>query len=98
MQNTKQQTGFETFAKQLALAISSVLRNNLDFIEHLTNTIESNNEVQMLRDQTLQGLVYLTQMSRIQDEELFKICLDYWHFFAQDIMNKQRQYSMNFAG
>lgn len=52
----------------------------------------------MLRDQTLQGLVYLTQMSRIQDEELFKICLDFWHFFAQDIMNKQRQHSMNFAG
>ena len=37
------QAGFETFAKQLALAISSILKNNLDFIESLTNTIEANN-------------------------------------------------------
>ena len=43
VQNTKMQAGFETFAKQLALAISSVLRNNLDFIEGLTNTLEANN-------------------------------------------------------
>ena len=45
VQNTKSQAGFETFAKQLAIAISSVLRNNLDFIENLTNTIEANNEI-----------------------------------------------------
>lgn len=50
VQNTKSQAGFETFAKQLAIAISSVLRNNLDFIESLTNAVESNNEIQMLRD------------------------------------------------
>ena len=61
-------------------------------MEGLTNTMEANNEVQMLRNQTLQGLTYLAQMSRIQDEELFKICLDFWHFFANDVMTKQRQY------
>ena len=59
MQNSKSQAGFETFAKQLAIAISSVLRNNLDFIETLTGNIEPNNEIQMLRDQTLLGLTYL---------------------------------------
>lgn len=42
MENTKSQTGFETFAKQLAIAISSVLRNNIDFIEALANTVEPN--------------------------------------------------------
>ena len=47
----------------------------------------------MLRDQTLHGLTYLAQMSRIPDEELFKICLDYWHFFANDVMKKQMQYA-----
>ena len=35
-------------------------------------------------------------MSRIQDEELFKICLDFWHFFANDVMKKQTQYAQNF--
>ena len=96
VQNTKSQAGFETFAKQLAIAISSVLRNNIDFIETITNEIQPNNEIQMLRDQTSQGLTYLAQMSRIQDEELFKICLDFWHFFSNDIMIKQRQYQQNF--
>ena len=42
VENTKSQTGFETFAKQLAIAISSVLRNNIDFIEALANTVEPN--------------------------------------------------------
>ena len=44
----------------------------------------------MLRDQTMQGLTYLAQMSRITDDELFKICLDFWHFFANDVMTKMR--------
>ena len=86
--NTKNQNGFETFAKQLALAIASVLKNNLDFIESITNEIEANPQVQMLRDQTRQGLTYLAQMSRIPDDELFKICLDFWHFFTYDILQK----------
>ena len=42
VQNTKNQAGFETFAKQLALAISSVLQNNIDFIEKITGSIEPN--------------------------------------------------------
>ena len=51
--------------------------------------IEPNEQVIMLRDETLRGLTYLTQMSRIPDDELFKICLDFWHFFSKDIMEKQ---------
>ena len=35
-------------------------------------------------------------MSRIQDEELFKICLDFWHFFAKDVMEKQRKCAQAF--
>jgi hypothetical protein len=31
--NSKNQTGFEGFAKQLALSISAVLRSNIDLIE-----------------------------------------------------------------
>lgn len=96
VENTKSQAGFETFAKQLAIAIASVLKNNIDFIEGLTNGIEPNNEVLMLREQVLQGLTYLAQMSRIEDEELFKICLDFWHFFANDVMRKQTQAANNF--
>ena len=30
-------------------------------------------------------------MSRIPEEELFKICLEFWHFFSQNVYDKQRQ-------
>lgn len=98
MLGKKVQSGFETLAKQLAIAISSVLRNHLDLIEQLTNAIEPNDVIQMLRDQTKQGLTYLTQMSRIPDYELFKICLDFWHFFAQDVMTKRRAHAQTGMG
>ena len=45
VQNTKSQAGFETFAKQLAIAISSVLKNNIDLIENLSNAVEANTEI-----------------------------------------------------
>ena len=35
-------------------------------------------------------------MSRIQDDELFKICLDFWHFFSKDVMEKQRKCAQAF--
>ena len=47
---SKQQTGFENFARQTALAISAVLKLNLDLIEQTTNTMEYNENIAMLRD------------------------------------------------
>ena len=35
-------------------------------------------------------------MSRIADEELFKICLEFWHFFANNVMTKMRNQQNNF--
>jgi hypothetical protein len=32
--------------------------------------------------------MYLVQLSRIPEDELFKICLEFWNFFAQDTLNK----------
>jgi len=30
------------------------------------------------------------QLTNIQEEELFKICLEFWHWFAQNVMNKTK--------
>ena len=84
-----QQAGFENFARQLALAISSILRNNLNLIEETCNIMEPNELVNRLRNAVLNGLTYLAQLSRIPEEELFKICLDFWKFFSYDVMEKQ---------
>ena len=32
----------------------------------------------------------MVQLSQIPEDELFKICLDFWHFLATDIMNNPK--------
>ena len=46
---SKSQAGFENFARQVALAISAVLKNNMDLIETATNSMEANEMITMLR-------------------------------------------------
>jgi hypothetical protein len=46
VKNSKQQSAFENFARQVALAISAVLKNNITLIEQLTNTMEPNSNIQ----------------------------------------------------
>lgn len=38
--NSKNQSGFENFAKQLALSIAAVLKMNIDLIEQTTSSME----------------------------------------------------------
>lgn len=32
-----------------------------------------------------QGLQYLLSISFVEEDEIFKICLDYWNFFVPDV-------------
>jgi hypothetical protein len=32
----------------------------------------------------------MVQLSEVQEDELFKICLDFWHFFSLNIMDKTK--------
>lgn len=78
----------------MALAISSVLRNNLDLIEEMTNITEMNQNTLMLVNTTQQGLTYLVQLSNIPEDELFKISMNFWHFFANDVLSKTKPISL----
>lgn len=88
LQGSKHQTSFETFAKQLALSIAAVLRNNLDMIEEMTNAMEPNQNIQFLQQCVQKALEYLVQLSQVPEDELFKICLDFWNFFSENVMVK----------
>lgn len=46
--------------------------------------MESNQNIDILKQYTSKGLEYLNQCSNIAEEELFKITLDFWHFFTLD--------------
>jgi hypothetical protein len=44
----------------------------------------------MLRECVKRALQMMVQMSNIPEDELFKICLDFWHFLCVDIMQNPR--------
>lgn len=75
----------------MALAISSVLKQHLELIELTCNTMEQNPNIDALRAYTEKGLQYLVQCTNISEDELFKICLEFWHRFTFDILQKTKQ-------
>lgn len=52
--------------------------------------MEQNPNIDYLKQYTNIGLEFLIQLSNIEDDELVKICLDFWHFFTMDILKKTR--------
>ena len=52
--------------------------------------MEQNPNIEALKQYTKQGLAYLIQCTNIPEEELFKICLEFWHFFTLDILEKTK--------
>lgn len=52
--------------------------------------MEPNQNIDFLKQYTHRGLHYLIQCSNIPEDELFKITLDFWHFFTMDILQKTK--------
>ena len=66
------------------------MRNNLDLIEEMTNIAQMNDNTAMLVQSAQAGLIYLVQLSNVPEDELFKITMNFWHFFSHDVMSKTR--------
>ena len=60
--------------------------------------MEPNENIEFLRQAVRQGLMYLVQLSRIPEEELFKIILEFWHWFANDTLQKTKGAQQNNQG
>lgn len=72
------------------MVIVSVIKGNIRVIEELTDAIEPNPNIVMLRECVKKSLEMMVQLSNIPEDELFKICLDFWHFLSVDIMQNSR--------
>lgn len=57
-------------------------------IEKVTNVMETNQMIEVLRESVRQGLDFMIQLTNVPEEELFKICIEFWHWFCQDGMQK----------
>jgi exportin-1 len=69
----------QSFLQDLAMYLTSFLGNHLLLLEQ--------------DDETLQNLLiislnYLIELSRIEERELFKTCLDFWAFFVQGLFEE----------
>ncbi|KAK9807779.1 hypothetical protein WJX72_008954 [[Myrmecia] bisecta] len=65
----------QAFVQNLALFFTSFFRVHIA-------VLETNEEKQMA---LLMGLDYLINISFVPDDEVFKICLDYWNYFVPDV-------------
>lgn len=49
-----------------------------------------NANIDALKAYTEKGLQYLCQCTNIPEDELFKICLEFWHRFSFEILQKTK--------
>jgi len=83
----------QEFVQNLAMFLSNFLRKHLKVLEDdHTETLPNGVEVKtkMVLEEALK---YLVQISAIDEDELFKICLDYWNALASDLYGTERQFS-----
>eukprot|EP00958_Prasinococcus_capsulatus_P010660 scaffold1040_cov376-Prasinococcus_capsulatus_cf.AAC.6 len=69
----------EAFLQNLALFFSSFLKVHVSVLEQDAEGQQA----------LLAGLQYLLNLSYIEDTEVFKVCLDYWHHLVYDLFQSQ---------
>eukprot|EP00897_Mesotaenium_endlicherianum_P006301 jgi/Mesen1/569/ME000107S10808 len=69
----------QVFIQNLALFFTSFFKNHI-------GTVEGSPETQAV---LLQGLEYLIQISYVDDIEVFKVCLDYWHYLVSNLFQTE---------
>ncbi|ODV68432.1 hypothetical protein HYPBUDRAFT_238123 [Hyphopichia burtonii NRRL Y-1933] len=75
----------QSFLQDLAMYLCTFLSNHLIPLEKNEN----------LRDLLLTSLNYLIQLSRIDERELFKTCLDYWNIFVSGLFEEIQKLPQN---
>ena len=70
--------GGEEFVQRLTLFLTTIFKTHLPILE-----------TQELAPGLLHGMQYLVHISRIDDDEIFKICTEYWHDMADDLYHKE---------
>ncbi|KAJ8599904.1 hypothetical protein CTAYLR_002830 [Chrysophaeum taylorii] len=64
----------QVFVQRLALFFSGFFKAHLRLVETREHA-----------PALLEGLQYLVRISAVPDNEVFQICLDFWHYLAQDL-------------
>jgi exportin-1 len=88
------QRAFETgteeeclFVKRLALFLSTYLKSYLPLFDARQPDGRGVHE-----DVVVEALHYLVLVSTVDDEEVFKTCLEFWHHFCKDLYSSEAQW------
>eukprot|EP00357_Protocruzia_adherens_P031388 CAMPEP_0115046264 /NCGR_PEP_ID=MMETSP0216-20121206/48648_1 /TAXON_ID=223996 /ORGANISM="Protocruzia adherens, Strain Boccale" /LENGTH=1097 /DNA_ID=CAMNT_0002429317 /DNA_START=4965 /DNA_END=8258 /DNA_ORIENTATION=- len=84
-------TMFEGFCQHMSLFLSNFFQNNLELVETTIPKLENNEDRTTLEAQVKKALIYLVQLTDIPEDEIFKINVEYWNWFAQRLYNKMQQ-------
>ncbi len=85
----KKQSGYESFCLQYSLLLITFLLNHIDLIENVSSAPTANKElVQVLLTRSKEALLYIYQLSNIPNEEIFKVCCEFWNALASRVYNK----------
>lgn len=68
------------FVKRLALFLSTYLKSYLPLFDELQPDGRGVHE-----DSVVDALHYMVMVSAVDDEEIFKTCLEFWHQFSKDL-------------
>ncbi|KNC82546.1 exportin-1 [Sphaeroforma arctica JP610] len=71
----------QQFIRALALFLTSYLKTHRKLLESKTDNIE-------VRQLLLDAHYYLVLISEVEDTEIFKICLEYWHSLTDGLYNE----------
>jgi exportin-1 len=95
----KQLGGYESFCQQFAMLLSTFLQHHIDLIEATVSTPSGNPEaINALIMKTRQALIYLVQLSNIPNDEIFKVCVEFWNFLATRVYTTTANETMGSSG
>ncbi|RLN65002.1 hypothetical protein BBJ28_00010896 [Nothophytophthora sp. Chile5] len=83
----------EVFVQRLSIFFTSFYRYHIQVIERPI-TAPGDEAHQAL----LAGFTYLVCIAEVDDDGIFKICLDYWHFFTRDLYTVDQNQMNPLAG
>eukprot|EP00656_Telonema_subtile_P036866 TRINITY_DN4092_c0_g1_i2.p1 TRINITY_DN4092_c0_g1~~TRINITY_DN4092_c0_g1_i2.p1 ORF type:complete len:1133 (-),score=347.86 TRINITY_DN4092_c0_g1_i2:112-3510(-) len=93
----------QEFVQNLALLLSAVLKE--DKTKHVLRTMEKGIAVQLPNGVELnstavleQALKYMLRISQVDDDEIFKICLEFWNSLASDLYSTEMQFATSSFG
>ena len=95
----KQQGGYENFCLQFGLLLSTFIQNHIDLVEATVTTPGANPDaIQVLVNKTRQALIYMLQLSNIPNDEIFKVCAEFWNFLVNRIYTITANATLNGSG